>query len=88
MSRANIYTRRRLRLGALLYQLRYYAIPDQLDDQGEIRLYRYDREQYVEITGSTVHLVRGDSSEILDLEEAIVRFKAALASNPLHNRAE
>jgi hypothetical protein len=86
--RADLYSRRRLRLGALLYQLQYYAVPDRVDDQGRIVLYRYDQERYVEVWGADVRLVRDDSIEILELEEAIARCKAALRGRPLHQPAE
>ncbi len=51
--RANLYERRHLRLGALLYQLRYYADPKMIDAQGRIALYRYDQTRYIEIIRAT-----------------------------------
>ena len=86
--KADLYTRRRLRLGALLYQLRYYADPKLLDAQGQIVMYRYDSAHYIEVLGAVVRLVQGDAVEVTDLEEAIIRCKAALAGQPLHRPAE
>ncbi|HVA91648.1 MAG TPA: hypothetical protein VNL71_17615 [Chloroflexota bacterium] len=80
----DFHRRRRLRLGALLYQLRYFAVLDSRDDQGEPVLFRHDARRSVEVTGSLVRLVAGDSSETLDLEAAIVRCKDALRGLPLH----
>ncbi len=77
----SLYRRRRLRLGALLFQLRYYMqAPD--DIAGDI--YRYGPDTYVQVVGERVRLVKGDREEIVDLEEAIVRCKAALGGAPLH----
>jgi hypothetical protein len=77
--KANLYERRRLRLGALLYQLRYYADPNLLDAQGRIMFYRYDQERHVEVLDSTVHFIHDNAIEVMELEEAILRCKEALA---------
>ncbi len=80
----DVYRRRRLRLGALLYQLHYYAVSDQRDHEGQILLYRHDALQSVQVAGSAIRLVAGDAVEILDLEAAIARCKEALLGQPLH----
>jgi hypothetical protein len=78
------YRRRRLRLGALLYRLQYYAIPDHRDDEGQITLYRHDPAHSVEVARDTVRLVGGAIVEELNLEAAIDRCKEALRGQPLH----
>ncbi|MGH2346277.1 MAG: hypothetical protein ACRDG4_13710 [Chloroflexota bacterium] len=80
----NVDQRRRLRLGALLYQLRYYAVSDQRDKEGRIALYQHDPRRSVEIAGATVRLITGDQVEVLDIEAAIVRCKDALLGRPFH----
>jgi hypothetical protein len=81
--KASLSERRRLRLGALLYQLRYYADPTLLDGQGRIMLYRYDQVRHVEVLDSTVRFIHGNAIDVIDLEEAILRCKAALAGPSL-----
>jgi hypothetical protein len=81
---SNIYRRRRLRLGALLYQLQYFADIDHRDGEGEISLYRRDPRHTVEIAGSAVRLVNDTGAEVLELEAAITRCKEALVGQPLH----
>lgn len=46
------YRRRRLRLGALLYQLHYYAALAHRDAEGQIALYRRDAERSVAVSRS------------------------------------
>jgi hypothetical protein len=70
---SEIYRRRRLRLGALLYQLRYFAVTDERDAYVEIRLYRRDPGNWVEVDGTVVRFVDGTTIEMLDLEAAIAR---------------
>lgn len=76
-----LYRRRRLRLGALLFRLRYY-----MQTPGDIAadIYRRDRDTYAQVVDERVRLVDGEREEILDLEEAIARCKAALDGPPLH----
>jgi hypothetical protein len=81
---AERHRRRRLRLGALLYRLQYYAVPDHRDAQGQITLYRRDAGHWVEVTASGVRLVGDGVVETLDLEAAIVRCQEALAGQPVH----
>lgn len=78
------YRRRRLRLGALLYRLQYYAIPDHRDSEGQITLYRHDPRHSVEVVGDVIRLVSGAGVEVMDLEAAIARCKEALRGQPLH----
>jgi hypothetical protein len=73
--------RRRLRLGALLFRLGYYM---QAPDDIAAAIYRYSPDTYVQVMGTTVRLVAGRREEIVDLEEAIARCKAALNGAPLH----
>ena len=80
--------RLRLRLGALLFRLRYYAVADQCDEQGRITLYRYDAARYVEVLGATVRMVSPERAETLELADAVARCKAALTGMPLHGSAE
>jgi hypothetical protein len=75
------YRRRRLRLGALLFRLEYYM---QAPDDIAADIYRYSPDTYVQVVGTTVHLVAGQHEEIVDLEEAIARCQAALKGAPLH----
>jgi hypothetical protein len=74
-------------LGALLYQLQYYADVDHRDSAGEISLYRRDPRHAVEIAGFTVRLVSDTDVEVLDFETAIIRCKEALGGQPLHRAA-
>jgi hypothetical protein len=80
----NADQRRRLRLGALLFRLRYYAVIDHRDEEGRITLYQHDPRRSVEIAGSAVRLITDDHVEVLDLEAAIVRCKEALLGQPFH----
>ena len=80
----DIYRRRRLRLGALLYQLQYYAVLECRDEEGQICLYRRDPLRSVVVVRSEVRFVSGDTTEVLDLEAAIARCKEALSGQPLH----
>jgi hypothetical protein len=73
--------RRRLRLGALLFQLRYYM---QAPADIAANLYRYSADTYVQVDGNAVRFVDGDAVETLDLDAAIDRCKAALQGAPLH----
>ena len=82
-----VYRKRRLRLGALLYQLRYFAVTDERDADGEIRLYRRDPGHWVEVDGTEVRLVGDATIEVLDLKEAIARCVAARLGAPLHQSA-
>ena len=76
-----LYRRRRLRLGALLFQLRYY-----MQTPGDIAadIYRYDADIYIQVTDKRVRLVAGSQEETMDIEEAIARCKVALEGAPLH----
>jgi hypothetical protein len=47
-------------------------------------IYRYSPDTYVQVVGTTVRLVAGQRGEIVDMEEAIARCKAALNGAPLH----
>lgn len=76
-----LYRRRRLRLGALLFQLCYYM---QTPEDIAAAIYRYDADTYIQVTGGQVRLVAGSQEEAMDLEEAIARCKAALEGVPLH----
>jgi hypothetical protein len=73
--------RRRLRLGALLFRLGYYM---QAPDDIAAAIYRYSPDTYVQVVGTTVRLVAGQREEIVDMEEAIARCKAALNGATLH----
>ena len=84
----DVYRRRRLRLGALLYQLHYYAVLDCRDEEGQICLYRRDPLRSVAAARSGVRLACGDTIEVLDLEAAIARCKEALSGQPLHRLPE
>ncbi len=75
--------RRRLRLGALLFQLHYYM---QAPADVAANIYRRDATTYVHVVGTSVQLVRDGTVETLDLDAAIVRCKEALAGAPLHRR--
>src|SRR5438067_764595 len=75
------YRRRRLRLGALLFRLGYYMhAPDDI----AAAIYRYSPDTYVQVVDTTVRLVAGQCEEIVDIEEAIARCKAALDGATLH----
>jgi hypothetical protein len=76
------YRRRRLRLGALLFRLGYYM---QAPDDIAAAIYRYSPDTYVQVVGTTVRLVAGNRDEVVDIEEAIARCKAALNGATLHN---
>lgn len=80
--------RRRRRLGALLFQLHYYAVSDRRDAEGQIVLYCLDSSHYVEVMGRTVRIVAGQAGEDMDLETAIARCKQAVAGRSLHIPAE
>jgi hypothetical protein len=73
--------RRRLRLGALLFRLGYYM---QAPDDIAAAIYRYGPDTYVQVVGPTVRLVAGNREEVVDMEEAIARCKAALNGASLH----
>jgi hypothetical protein len=75
------YRRRRLRLGALLFRLGYYM---QAPDDIAAAIYRYSPDTYVQVVDTTVRLVAGRREEIVDMEEAIARCKAALNGASLH----
>jgi hypothetical protein len=47
-------------------------------------IYRYSPDTYVQVAGTTVRLVSGERDEVVDIEEAIARCKAALNGAPLH----
>ena len=75
------YRRRRLRLGALLFRLGYHM---QASDDIAAAIYRYSPDTYVQVVDTTVRLVAGRREEIVDIEEAIARCKAALNGATLH----
>ncbi len=77
----SLYRRRRLRLGALLFQLRYYM---QAPDDIAADIYRYGSDTYVQVVGEEARFVEGDHAETLTLEDAIARCKAALGGAPPH----
>ena len=78
------YRRAVLRLGALLFRLRYYMqTPDDIADH----TYRFSPDTYVRVVDETAHLVEGDHAEIVPLAEAIARAKAALGGGTLHRRS-
>jgi hypothetical protein len=79
------YRRRRLRLGALLYQLGYFAVVDRRDALGEIVEYRLDAQHWVEVDGTAVRLVGDQAVETLDLEAAILRCLDARSGQSLHH---
>ena len=70
-----------LRLGALLFQLKYYM---QAPADIAAHIYRRGPQTYVQVAGDTVRLVDGERVETLSLDAAIARCKAALADAPLH----
>jgi hypothetical protein len=73
--------RRRLRLGALLFQLQYYMqAPADIADA----IYLRDAATYVQVAGTTIRFVQDGEVETLDLETAIDRCKEALVGAPLH----
>ena len=71
----SVYRRRRLRLGALLFRLRYYM---QAPDDIAANIYRYGPDTYAQAVGERIRLVHGEHEETVSLEEAIARCKAAL----------
>jgi hypothetical protein len=73
--------RRRLRLGALLFQLQYYM---QAPADIAATIYRRDATTYVQVMGTSVQLVKDGDVETVDLETAIARCKEALGGTPLH----
>ena len=81
---SEVYHRRRLRLGALLYQLGYFADPALRDDHGQVTLFRHDSRRSVEIAGTVTRLMCGESVEVLDLEACITRCKEALLGGSFH----
>ncbi len=72
---ADRYRRRRLRLGALLFRLRYF-----MQDPADIaaNIYRHDPHTFAQLIGDEVRLVAGDQVETLTLDAAIAWCKAAL----------
>jgi hypothetical protein len=80
-----LHRRRRLRLGALLFRLRYYM---QAPDDIAADIYRHGLDTYAQVVGERVRLVDGDREETMDLEEAIARCKAALDGVPLHTHGD
>jgi hypothetical protein len=78
------YRRRRLRLAALLFQLRYFAVTGERAADGQIRLYRRDPGHWVEVDGPVVRLVGDGAVEMLDLDAAIARCADARVGKPLH----
>jgi len=77
----DLYRRRRLRLGALLFRLRYYM---QAPDDIAADTYRFSPDTYVQVVGEQVRLAQGGREEIMGLEDAIARCKAALGGETLH----
>jgi len=75
----SLYRRRRLRLGALLFRLRYYM---QAPDDIAADIYRYGPGAYAQVVGERVRLVRDGHEETVSLEEAIARCKATLDGVP------
>lgn len=78
---ADRYRRRVLRLGALLFQLKYFM---QAPADIAAHLYRHGPRRYVQVVGESVRLVDGDHEDNVSLDEAIARCKAALAGESLH----
>jgi hypothetical protein len=79
-----LFRRRVLRLGALLFQLRYYQ---QAPYDGASTTFRAEDGAYVRLAGETVLLVGEGHEEALDLETAISRCKAAVRGEALLHRA-
>ena len=79
-----VYRRRRLRLGALLYQLGYFADPAIRDDHGQVTHFRHHSSRSVDIAGTVIQLTSDETVEVLDLEACISRCKEALLGAPLH----
>ncbi len=77
----DLYRRRVLRLGALLFRLRYYM---QAPADIAAHMYRRGPDTYARLVGDTVWLVDGGRVEDVGLEEAIARCKEALDGAPLH----
>lgn len=75
----------RLRLGALLFRLKYYM---QQPEDIAAGIYRYDERTYAQALDEQVTLVSGDHSELLSYPQAIERCKEALAGQPLHRRTD
>lgn len=73
--------RRVLRLGALLFRLKYYM---QTANDIAAHIYRLTPDTYVQVVGDAARLVHGDLEEVVSLEEAIARCKDALAGGSLH----
>lgn len=73
--------RRVLRLGALLFRLKYYM---QAPDDIAAHIYRLTPDTYVQVVGDAARLVHGDQEDVVSLDEAIARCKAALAGGSLH----
>jgi hypothetical protein len=57
----------------------------QAPDDIAAAIYRYSPDTYVQVVGTTVRLVAGNRDEVVDIEEAIARCKAALNGATLHN---
>ncbi|HEY8282837.1 MAG TPA: hypothetical protein VIJ28_00480 [Chloroflexota bacterium] len=85
---SEVYRRRRLRLGALLYQLGYFAALDSRDEDGQVTRFRHDSRRSVEIAGTVARLFSDESVEVLDLEACIIRCKEALRGGPFHRPPE
>lgn len=85
---SEVYRRRRLRLGALLYRLGYFADPAIRDHLGQVTHFRRDARQSVEIAGPVTRLISGGTVEVLDLEACINRCKEALRGAPFHRLPE
>ncbi|HXT36950.1 MAG TPA: hypothetical protein VN837_15350 [Chloroflexota bacterium] len=85
---SEVYRRRRLRLGALLYQLGYFADPALRDKHGQVTHFRHDSSRSVEVAGTMTWLMSGESVEVLDLEACITRCKEALRGAPFHRPLE
>ncbi len=74
---ADRYRRRRLRLGALLFRLRYF-MQDPTDIAANI--YRHGPHTFAQLIGDEVRLVDGDRVETITLDAAIAWCKAALTT--------
>lgn len=84
MSQAERHTRhqrRVLRLGALLFRLKYYM---QTPSDIAAHVYRLGPDTYVQVVGNAARLVDGERVETVSLDAAIARCKAALKGAPLH----
>lgn len=75
------HRRLRLRLGALLFRLRYYM---QTPHDIAAAIYRFDDDTYLRVEDDDVHVVTSGREQVISLEAAIERCKKALAAGRAH----